>query len=78
MIYFQAYRIIQRMVTSNPSPRYVEVVATAFATGSYGGRKYSVHLNTPLPGSRRGFHPAPLASQPWVLVNKKSRIQDLH
>ena len=38
---FISYRIIQRMVTSNPSPRYVHSVATAFATGSYGGIRYS-------------------------------------
>ena len=38
---FVAYRIIQRMVTSNPSPRYVEAVALAFTTGSYGGHRYS-------------------------------------
>eukprot|EP00756_Hemistasia_phaeocysticola_P029704 Hpha_TRINITY_DN16247_c0_g1::TRINITY_DN16247_c0_g1_i1::g.15423::m.15423 len=35
---FIARNLIQRLVTSNPSPRYVEVVATAFATGNYGGR----------------------------------------
>ena len=38
---FVAYRLIQRLTTSNPSPRYVEVAATAFATGSYGGTTYS-------------------------------------
>jgi uncharacterized protein (DUF1501 family) len=32
---FVASRLIQRFGISNPSPRYVEVVATAFATGSY-------------------------------------------
>ena len=34
---FIAYRLIQRLVTSNPSPRYVKVVADAFRTGSYDG-----------------------------------------
>ena len=34
---FIAYRIIQRFVSSNPSPRYVGVVAKAFAEGSYEG-----------------------------------------
>ena len=34
---FVAYRIIQRFVTSNPSPRYVTACATAFAQGSYEG-----------------------------------------
>ena len=34
---FIAYRIIQRFVSSNPSPRYVGVVASAFAKGSYDG-----------------------------------------
>ena len=38
---FIGYRLIQRLVTSNPSPRYLEVVSTAFATGTYGGRSYS-------------------------------------
>ena len=38
---FVAYRIIQRMVSSNPSPRYVEAVSTAFATGLYSGKNYS-------------------------------------
>ena len=33
--------LIQRMVTSNPSPRYVSAVATAFRTGVYNGKKYS-------------------------------------
>ncbi len=32
---FLAHRLIQRLVTSNPSPRYVKAVATAFANGSY-------------------------------------------
>jgi len=36
-----AHLLIQRLVTSNPSPRYVETVAEAFRTGSYGGRQYS-------------------------------------
>jgi len=34
---FMAYRLIQRLVTSNPSPRYVEVVANAFKSGEYDG-----------------------------------------
>ena len=33
---FIAKALIQRMITSNPGPRYVEVVATAFNTGRYG------------------------------------------
>jgi len=33
---FVGYRLIQRMVTSNPSPRYMESVSTAFQTGKYG------------------------------------------
>ena len=32
---FIAYRLIQRFTTSNPSPRYVKAVATAFRAGSY-------------------------------------------
>ena len=38
---FVAFRMIQRLVTSNPSPRYVRAVATAFQEGSYGGTVYS-------------------------------------
>ena len=46
---FLAHRLIQRLVTSNPSPRYVSTVAHAFASGAYahtasgasfGGRAY--------------------------------------
>ena len=38
---FVAHRLIQRFTSSNPSPRYVGVVAEAFRTGTYGGRTYS-------------------------------------
>jgi len=38
---FVAYRLIQRMVTSNPSPRYVKSVARAFKTGTYAGQMFS-------------------------------------
>ena len=31
---FIAHRLIQRMTTSNPSPKYVKAVATAFSTGA--------------------------------------------
>ncbi len=34
---FIAFRLIQRFTTSNPKPRYVKAVATAFRTGSYEG-----------------------------------------
>lgn len=34
---FVADFFIKRFTTSNPSPRYVEAVATAFVTGSYEG-----------------------------------------
>jgi uncharacterized protein (DUF1501 family) len=39
---FVAYRLIQRFVSSNPSPRYVKEVATAFKTGLYesGGKSF--------------------------------------
>ena len=33
---FIAHRLIQRLVTSNPTPRYVKEVARAFNVGSYG------------------------------------------
>lgn len=38
---FVAYRMIQRLVTSNPSPRYNKLVATAFIEGKYGDTTYS-------------------------------------
>jgi cullin-associated NEDD8-dissociated protein 1 len=38
---FVSYRLIQRLVTSNPSPRYVDRVATAFRTGMVGNRTFS-------------------------------------
>jgi uncharacterized protein (DUF1501 family)/uncharacterized protein (DUF1800 family) len=38
---FVSYRLIQHMVTSNPSPRYVKSVAQAFSTGVYGDMKFS-------------------------------------
>ena len=38
---FVAHRMIQRFTNSNPSPRYVRLVADAFRTGTYGGRTYS-------------------------------------
>jgi len=34
---FIAFRMIQRFTTSNPKPRYVKAVATAFRTGIYDG-----------------------------------------
>ncbi|CAK0794555.1 unnamed protein product [Prorocentrum cordatum] len=38
---FVSYRLIQRMVTSNPTPAYVSAVAEAFSTGVYNGETYS-------------------------------------
>ena len=38
---FLAFRMIQRLVTSNPSPRYVKAAVVAFRTGAYGGTTYS-------------------------------------
>jgi cullin-associated NEDD8-dissociated protein 1 len=38
---FISKRLIQRMTSSNPSPRYVRQVAEAFRTGAYGGRAHS-------------------------------------
>ena len=38
---FVAVRMIQRLIQSNPTPRFVEVVATAFQTGAYGHKTYS-------------------------------------
>mmetsp|Transcript_102655 Transcript_102655/g.294143 ORF Transcript_102655/g.294143 Transcript_102655/m.294143 type:complete len:2583 (-) Transcript_102655:1307-9055(-) len=38
---FISYRLIQRFVSSNPSPRYVRAVSEAFRTGTYKNRMYS-------------------------------------
>ena len=38
---FIAHRLIQRFTTSNPSPRYVGSVATAFSSGAHDGVIYS-------------------------------------
>ena len=38
---FVSQLLIQRFTTSNPSPRYVQTVATAFTTGMYNGHQYS-------------------------------------
>jgi len=38
---FISYHLIQRLVTSNPSPRYVAMVSAAFRTGEYAGTNYS-------------------------------------
>ena len=38
---FIARRLIQRLVTSNPSPRYVHAVVRAFKTGTYLGKTFS-------------------------------------
>ena len=38
---FMATRLIQRLTTSNPSPRYVSTVANAFKAGAYNGVTYS-------------------------------------
>ena len=38
---FVAVRMIQRLTTSNPSPRYVQIVATAFIEGMFAGVTYS-------------------------------------
>lgn len=38
---FVAYRFIQQMVTSNPSPRYVKEVVKAFRSGAYGTEVFS-------------------------------------
>ena len=38
---FIAYRLIQRLTTSNPSGRYIKAVSHAFATGSYKEMQFS-------------------------------------
>ena len=38
---FFCKKLIQRLTSSNPSPRYVKEVATAFRSGEYNGRVYS-------------------------------------
>ena len=38
---FIAHHLIQRLVTSNPSPRYVSTVSAAFRTGEHAGTNYT-------------------------------------
>jgi len=38
---FIAYRLIQRFVTSNPTPEYMQAVSGAFKTGEFNGHIYS-------------------------------------
>ena len=38
---FVAYRLIQRLVTSNPSPRFMNSVTAAFLNGKHGSKTYS-------------------------------------
>ncbi|CAK0790463.1 unnamed protein product [Prorocentrum cordatum] len=38
---FVSHRLIQRFVTSNPTPDYVSAVAQAFSTGEFNGETYS-------------------------------------
>jgi uncharacterized protein (DUF1501 family)/uncharacterized protein (DUF1800 family) len=38
---FVGYRLIQRLVSSNPSPRFVAAASAAFRTGSYGNMTFS-------------------------------------
>jgi cullin-associated NEDD8-dissociated protein 1 len=38
---FVVYRLIQRLVTSNPSPRYMRAAVAAFRTGTYAGKIFS-------------------------------------
>jgi len=38
---FVVVRLIQRLVLSNPSPRYVRAAVDAFRTGTYDGKTYS-------------------------------------
>lgn len=38
---FVCQKLIQRLTSSNPSPRYVQEVVTAFRTGVYNGHEYS-------------------------------------
>ena len=38
---FVALKLIRRLISSNPSPRYIKTVATAFRTGTYAGQTFS-------------------------------------
>ena len=60
---FIGKKIIQRFVTSNPSPRYVKVVAEAFKTGSYDGSPFSF-------SGKRGDLAATLAA---TLLDREAR-----
>ena len=62
---FVALHMIKRFVTSNPSPRYVESVATAFITGSFNGTTYS---------GKRGDMKAAMAA---LLLDREARASIL-
>jgi len=61
---FISHRLIQRLVTSNPSPGYVEAVANAFKTGSYEGTVYS------------GTHGDLAATVAAILLHPEARDQE--
>ena len=63
---FVAHRLIQRFTNSNPSPRYVETVATAFKTGNFTVANGSVAFGT----GRRGDLAATIAA---ILLDREAR-----
>ena len=64
---FISKKIIQRFVTSNPSPRYLKVVADAFRTGTYSG-------STTTFSGKRGDLQATLAA---ALLDREARSTTL-
>ena len=64
---FVAHRFIQRFTSSNPSPRYVKVVATAFSSGNYSAPNGS---GVVFGAGRRGDLAATVAA---VLLDREAR-----
>ena len=62
---FISHRLIQRFTSSNPSPRYVNAVATAFTTGTYNGHTYGEY----------GSLAATIAA---ILLDQEARSPTLH
>eukprot|EP00930_Biecheleria_cincta_P023533 TRINITY_DN16991_c0_g1_i1.p1 TRINITY_DN16991_c0_g1~~TRINITY_DN16991_c0_g1_i1.p1 ORF type:complete len:2142 (-),score=336.15 TRINITY_DN16991_c0_g1_i1:205-6630(-) len=61
---FFAYRLIQRIVTSNPTSTYVQAVGEAFKTGQYNSKTYG------------GIYGDLAASVAAVLLHPEARYQD--
>eukprot|EP00931_Biecheleriopsis_adriatica_P057277 TRINITY_DN3397_c0_g1_i3.p1 TRINITY_DN3397_c0_g1~~TRINITY_DN3397_c0_g1_i3.p1 ORF type:complete len:2330 (-),score=299.84 TRINITY_DN3397_c0_g1_i3:580-7488(-) len=77
---FIAYRLIQRLVTSNPSPQYIQAVAQAFQTGRFNGTSYSGKYGD-LAATAAAILLHPEARQPgpaWVGKFREPLLKVLH